>query len=81
MSTCGSKLGNIVCDQPSAKKNTGLDGPHWGASHTCPMLSVIVVAKQAGVRIMKEYFEIEVLKSTSQYGFRKGPYLFGDEGY
>ena len=31
--------------------------------------------------MMKEYFEIEASKSTSQYGFRKGLKLFGDEGY
>ena len=31
--------------------------------------------------MMKEYFKIEVFKSTPQYGFRKGLKLFGDEGY
>ena len=41
----------------------------------------MVVAEQAGVRLMKEYFEIEASKSTPQYGFRKGLQLFGDEEY
>ena len=41
----------------------------------------MVVAEQVGVRMMKEYFEIEVSKSTPQYGFRKGLKLFGDKGY
>ena len=80
MSTRGSRLGNIVYGQPSAKNDTGLDGTHWGASHTSPMLSVMVVAEQAGVRMMVEYFAIEASKSTPQYGFRKGLILF-NEGY
>ena len=41
----------------------------------------MVVAEQAGVQMMKEYFEIEASKSTPQYGFRKGLKLFGDKGY
>ena len=41
----------------------------------------MVVAEQAGVRMMKEYFEIEASKLTPQYGFRKGLKLFGDKGY
>ena len=41
----------------------------------------MVVSEQAKVRMMKEYFEIEVSKSTPQYGFRKGLKLFGDKGY
>ena len=41
-------------------------------SHKCPILGAIVVAKQAGIQMMKEYFEIEASKSTTQYGFRKG---------
>ena len=47
----------------------------------CPVLSVMVIVTQAGVQMMKEYFEIEASKSTPQYGFRKGLELFGDEGY
>ena len=39
-----------------------------------------MVAKQARIRILKEYFEIEASKSTPQYGFRTGLKLFGDEG-
>ena len=45
------------------------------------MVSAMMVAEQAGVRMMKEYFEIEALKATPQYGSRKGLTLFGDEGY
>ena len=70
---------------PNRGNDTGLDGPHWRAegswSHTCFMLSAIVVAEQVGVQMMKEYFKIEASKSTPQYGFRKGLKLFGDEGY
>ena len=50
-------------------------------SHIYPILGAMVVAKQAGARMMKEYFEIEASKSTPQYGFRKGLKLFGNEGY
>ena len=39
-----------------------------------------MIAEQSGVRMMKEYFEIEASKSTPQYGFRKGLKLFGDKG-
>ena len=45
------------------------------------MVSAMMVAEQAGVRMMKEYFEIEASKATPQYGFRKGLTLFGDGGY
>ena len=60
-----------------------LDGPHWNQlnSHICPILGAMVIAKQAGVRMMKEYFKIEAFKSTPQYGFRKELKLFGDERY
>ena len=40
-----------------------------------------MVAEQVGVRMMKEYFEIEASKVTPQYGFRKGLTLFGNKGY
>ena len=50
-------------------------------SHICPTLSAMVVAEEAGIRMMKEYFEIEASKSTPQYGFRKGLKIFGNEGY
>ena len=49
--------------------------------HICPTLSAMVVAEQAGIQMMKEYFEIEASKSTPHYRFRKGLKLFGDEGY
>ena len=41
----------------------------------------MVVAEQAGVQMMKEYFEIEASKSIPQYGFRKQLKLFSDKGY
>ena len=41
----------------------------------------MVVVKQAGVQLMKEYFKTEASKSKPQYGFRKGMKLFGDKGY
>ena len=63
--------------------SAGLNGPYWHqmSSLVCPILAAMVVAKQAGIRMMKEYFEIEASKSTPQYGFRKGLKLFGDKGY
>ena len=45
------------------------------------MTSAIMVAEQAAVRMMKEYFEIEASKATPQYGFRKGLTLFVDKEY
>ena len=57
-----------------------LDGPSWDIAGAY-MTSAMVVTEQAGVGIMKEYFEIEASKATPQYGFRKGLKLFGDEGY
>ena len=58
-------------------------GPYWNEmnSHIRPILGAILVAEQAGVQMMKEYFEIEASKSTQQYEFRKGLKLFGDKGY
>ena len=41
----------------------------------------MIVAKEVGVRMMKEYFKIEASKATPQYRFRKGLKLFGDQGY
>ena len=49
--------------------------------YICPILGAMVPAEQAGIRMTKEYFEIEASKSTPQYRFRKGLRLFGDEGY
>ena len=68
---------------PSANGRDELARPHWRVlnSHICPILGAIEVAKQVGVRMMEEYFEIEASKSTPQYGFRKGLKLFGDKGY
>ena len=60
--------------------HSNLDEPSWDivGAH---MTSAMVVAEQAGVRMMKEYFEIEASKATPQYGFRKGLKLFNDKGY
>ena len=60
--------------------DSNLDGPTWESTGT-HMVSVMIVAEQAGVRMMKEYFEIEASKATPQYGFSKGLTLFGDKGY
>ena len=40
-----------------------------------------MVAVSVGVRMMKEYLEIEASKAIPQYGFRKGLKLFVDKGY
>ena len=45
------------------------------------MVSAMMVAEHVGVRMMKEYFEIEASSATPQYGFWKGLKLFGDKGY
>ena len=68
---------------PCGNNGTGLNRPYWDqiGSHTRPILGLIVVAEQARIRMMKEYFEIEASKSTPQYGFRKGVKLFGNKGY
>ena len=60
--------------------NSDFDGPSWNIAGA-HMTSAMVVVEQAGVRMMKEYFEIEASKATPQYGFRKGLKLFGNEGY
>ena len=68
---------------PSANNGEGLNWPYWDqvSSLICPILGTMVVAEQAGVQMMKKYFEIEASKSTPQYGFRKVLKLFGDKGY
>ena len=40
-----------------------------------------MVAKQAGVQMMKEYFKIEAFKTTPQYKFKKALTLFGNKKY
>ena len=40
-----------------------------------------MVVEEVGARMTKENFEIEALKATPQYGFRKGLELFSDKGY
>ena len=41
----------------------------------------MIIVKEVGVRMMKEYFEIELSKATPWYGFRKRLKLFGNKGY
>ena len=60
--------------------DSDLDGRGWESTGS-HMVSAMKVAEQVGVRMMKEYFEIEASKATPQYGFRKGLTLFGDKGY
>ena len=73
----------MVSGLPNANNKEGLNRLCWMqmGSYICPMVSVLGVVEQAGIQMMKKYFEIEVSKSTPQYGFRKGLKLFGDEGY
>ena len=44
-------------------------------------LFAMLIAEQAGVKMMQEYFELEASKSTPMYGYRKGLKIFGDSGY
>lgn len=75
----------MIGSLPNRGNDTGLAGSHLGAegswAHTCSMLSAMINAEQAGVRMMKEYFEIGALKSMPQFGFRKGLKIFCDKGY
>ena len=41
----------------------------------------MIIAKEAGVRMMKEYFEIKASKVTPQNGFKKGVNLFNNKDY
>ena len=43
--------------------DSNLNGPRW-ESTGAHMVSAMMVAEQAGVRMMKEYFEIETSKAT-----------------
>ena len=74
---------SITHSLPGANKKDTLDGDYCNrlASHICPLVGVMAMAKQAEVQMMKEYFKIELSKSTPQYGFRKGLQLFKDKGY
>ena len=55
---------SMVPDLPNANNKEGLNGPHWMmmGSHICPTVSVMGVAEQAEIQMMKEYFEIEASK-------------------
>ena len=72
MNTRGNRRGNMVHGLPSANNGSGLNGSHWSASHIYPMLSAMVVAEQAGVRMMKKYFEIEAFKINATIYIQKG---------
>jgi len=65
-----------------------LDGEFWEWEVNCHTIIhtdgtsfAMMVAEQAGVKMMQEYFELEASKSTPMYGFRKGLKIFGDPGY
>ena len=60
--------------------DSDLDKDMW-QSTGAHMISAMMVVEQVGVRMMKEYFEIEASKETPQYGFRKGLTFFSDKGY
>ena len=49
--------------------------------HTDGTSFAMMVAEQAGIKMMQEYFELEASKSTPMYGLRKGLQIFGDSGY
>ena len=51
------------------KSKKGFDG--LARAHPCLKIASIIIAEDVGVRMMKEYFEIKVSKTTPQYGFRK----------
>ena len=52
-----------------------LDEESWGH-----MVSSMMVAEDVGVRMIKEYIEIEASNVTPQYRSRRGLKLFGDKG-
>ena len=63
-----------------------LNQKYW--SLTCHTISdhdetlfAMMVAEQATVTMIQEYFELEASKSTPMYGYRKGLKIFGDPGY
>ena len=63
----------------SKGSNKRLYGTSWGGAY--PMIGSMVIAKDVGDRMMKEYFEVEASKETPQYRFQKGLNLYGNEGY
>ena len=56
------------------------NGQSW-SRFTWPMILPMVIAKEVGTRMTKEYFEIEALKATCQDRLRKGVKIFGSKGY
>ena len=55
-----------------------LDGDHWAE----PVLGAMIASKENEVdksKVMKDYF-MKASQSTSQYGFKKGLEVFGDDG-
>ena len=55
---------SIVPGLPSTNNGSGLNIGYWmqSGSHICPTLAAMIVAEQAGIRMMKEYFKIEASK-------------------
>ena len=45
------------------------------------MILSMIITKEVGFRMMKKYFEIQALKATPQYRFRKRLKRFGNKGY
>ena len=62
------------------KSNKGFDGAEWGGN-AYPMIILMIIAKDVGVRMMKKYFEIKVSKALPQNKFWKRLSLFSDEDY
>lgn len=42
--------------------------------------SILTVEATAN-KMLNDYFQMEASTATPQYGFRKGPKIFGDKGY
>ena len=55
--------------------NRDSDSDHDGTSFA------MLIAEQAGVKMMQEYFKLEASKSTPMYRYQKGLKIFGDPGY
>ena len=53
----------VGCLRPKGS-NSRFNGNAW--THTCPMLSAMIVVEQVCVCMMKKYFKIEASKSTPQ---------------
>ena len=75
----GKQLCGVLHELQPRKRQKGLGVSNW--IDTYPMIASMNVAEEVDIRMIKEYFEIDASKTTSQYRFRKGLKLFGDRGY